>query len=166
MADGSCYCRCSIIPFDASIIHLMIAIWRTMCLVGLGGIVESLMTRPELINGASSHTASWAILFTAGIIGWSWAFAIATALRLYDRVHRMLTGRPSRHAAADPRALAAEIAALQAQIAHLRDTAASYDLSLDDSLHRLDERLQRVEGRSTRRADVRSDAAQHVQHLR
>jgi len=57
-------------------------------------------------------------------------------------------GRPLPLPRTDPQALAAEVAALNTQIAQLRDTATSFDVSFDQTLERMDERLRRVEQQS------------------
>jgi hypothetical protein len=116
----------------------MIAPWRVLCLAGLGGFAESL-------SAHTGHAGVWLVMTAAGAIGWSWAAVITGLLAVRDRLTEMLTGRAPRRAATDPKAMAAEIASLRAQLAQLRDTAHSYDLSFDDTLHRLDERLRTVE---------------------
>jgi hypothetical protein len=112
--------------------------FRLLCLVGLGGLIEA-----DLMH--SGHLVSWAILFAAGGLGWSWATVITAAAATRDRVRSWVTGRPVHRSPQDPAVLAAELHALQAQLAQLRETATSYDLSLDESLHRIDERLRNME---------------------
>lgn len=117
-----------------------------MCLVGLGGVIESAMAQSAPGSGLQpSHLSSWAILCAGGAVGWSWATVLTWLSALRNNIIRMVTGRPIKREATDPAVIAEELAALRAQLGQLRDTAHSYDLSFDDTLHRLDERLRRVE---------------------
>ncbi len=117
---------------------------RAICLVCFGGFVQSGI-------GEGFHTAGtsvWAAVFAVTGLGWMWATLGSAALKLRDSVIARLTGRPQPLPATDPKALAAEVAALNAQIAALRDTATSFDVSFDQTLARMDERLRRVEQQS------------------
>ncbi|MBV9851239.1 MAG: hypothetical protein JO250_16335 [Armatimonadetes bacterium] len=80
--------------------------------------------------------------------GWGWYAIGQTARAALSRLQAVLTGRPQPLPETDPKALAAEMAALNAQISQLRDTATSFDLSFDQTLQRLDERLRRLEQQS------------------
>jgi len=127
----------------------MIALWRALCLVGLGGVIETTLSLSGPGNGLPpNHLSSWAILCAGGAVGWSWATVLTWLFALRNNIIRMVTGKPVKPEATDPAVIAEELAALRAQLGQLRDTAHSYDLSFDDTLHRLDERLRRVEHKS------------------
>lgn len=109
--------------------------WGMICLISFGGMIETL-TRS---HGADAPI--WGTLLGVGLVGWSWAAVFAAVTQAVNA----LTGRRRPLPRTDPQALAAEMATLNAQIAQLRDTATSFDMSFDQTLQRLDERLRRVE---------------------
>ncbi|BDI30800.1 hypothetical protein CCAX7_28510 [Capsulimonas corticalis] len=118
--------------------------WRVFSLVGTGGLMESMIARGD------RHTAMiWAVITLISVTGWLWTTAFGAASQIGRRIAHAVTGRPLPLPATDPKALAAEIAALNAQIAQLRDTATSFDVSFDQTLARMDERLRRVEQQSS-----------------
>ena len=113
-------------------------------MISLGGVLESIHS-----HGWGSATGSaWVILLLVSSCAWGWYVAGQTARAALARLHAVVMGRPLPRPATDPKALAAEVAALNAQIAQLRDTATSFDLSFDQTLQRLDERLRRLEQQS------------------
>ena len=116
--------------------------FRLICLVGLGGLIQAHLDH-------AGDTLGWLVVFCAGGVGWSWAAVIAAAIGLRNRVRSWITGKPTNRSATDPSLLAEEIYALRTQVANLRDTATSYDLSLDEALQRIDERLKHVEHSGT-----------------
>ncbi len=89
----------------------------------------------------------WTALTLMGVsaLGWLWSALAASVKTLWQQASYVLTGRAPARPTTDPKALAAEVAALNAQIAQLRDTATSFDVSFDQTLQRMDERLRRVE---------------------
>ena len=96
---------------------------------------------------AENHAGAvaWGTLMGVSALGWLWS-ALATSVKtLWQRASYVLTGRAPARPTTDPKALAAEVAALNAQISQLRDTATSFDVSFDQTLQRMDERLRRVE---------------------
>lgn len=117
-------------------------LWRTVCLIGFGGFLEA--------HGAHAghDIGPWTVLLGVAAVGWSWTWLGKTAFGLRDAFVARLTGRAQALPTTDPKALAAEVAALNAQIAALRDTATSFDVSFDQTLARMDERLRRVEQQS------------------
>ena len=98
-------------------------------------------------TGVADHggEAAWAALMGVSALGWLWYALAASAKTLWQRATYVLTGRAPARPTTDPKALAAEVAALNAQISQLRDTATSFDVSFDQTLQRMDERLRRVE---------------------
>lgn len=117
---------------------------RATCLVCFGGFVQSGI-------GGGFHTTGaevWGAVFAITGLGWAWAMLGNAALKLRDGFIARLTGRPQVLPTTDPKALAAEVAALHAQISQLRDTATNFDVSFDQTLARMDERLRRVEQQS------------------
>jgi hypothetical protein len=117
--------------------------WRIFSLLGLGGLTQS-------IWGADQHAElMWAIVSGVSLLGWFWTAVFGAAGNAGRRIAHMISGRPMPLPATDPKALAAEIEALNAQIAQLRDTATSFDVSFDQTLARMDERLRRVEQQSS-----------------
>ena len=118
--------------------------WRIFSLIGVGGLAECVIGRD------SKHVALlWLALCLVSFIGWMWTAAFGAANKIGQRLAHAVTGRPMAMAATDPKALAAEIEALNAQIAQLRDTATSFDVSFDQTLARMDERLRRIEQQSS-----------------
>ena len=88
------------------------------------------------------------LLLLVAALGWGWAALFAGGRALLRHAAALLIGRPVPLPRTDPQVLAAEVAALNAQIAQLRDTATSFDVSFDQTLERMDERLRRVEQQS------------------
>lgn len=119
-------------------------ILRAICLVSVGGFIQSAIS----VGFGTQANETWAAVFAITGLGWMWATLGNAALKLRDAFIARLTGRPQPLPATDPKALAAEVAALNAQIAALRDTATSFDVSFDQTLARMDERLRRVEQQS------------------
>ncbi len=114
--------------------------WGAVCWISLGGLIDTLFA------ASGRHSVwPWVILIVAAGSAWGWS----AALTAFGSARRFVTARVTGQAvplpATDPQALAAEVAALNAQIAQLRDTATSFDVSFDQTLHRLDERLRRIE---------------------
>ena len=118
---------------------------RTICLISLGGLMENVAAQGF---GNDHGFGLWLTLLLVSACGWGWCAAGRTARAALSRLQAVLTGRSQTLPATDPMALAAEMAALNAQIAQLRDTATSFDLSFDQTLQRLDERLRRLEQQS------------------
>ncbi len=113
---------------------------RAVCFICLGGLLEALFR--------GGDRAAWLVAFAVSGCGWAW-YGIGTAtLHACARLWAALTGRPLPLPQTDPKALAAEIQALSLQLSQLRDTATSFDLSFDQTLHRLNERLSRLEQQS------------------
>ena len=119
--------------------------WRTACLISLGALVGITITSPS----NSGTNAEWcAAIFGVSVLGWAW-LSLGTAMQSgLARLTYLVTGRQVARPRTDPQALAEEVAALNAQIAQLRDTATAFDVSFDQTLQRLDERLRRVEQQS------------------
>ncbi len=112
---------------------------RALCWVSLGGLIG---TRAHAWEG------TWGVLLLVSACGWAWYALGQTARAALNRIQAVLLGRPQPLPTTDPRALAAEVAALNTQISQLRDTATSFDMSFDQTLQRLDERLRRLEQQS------------------
>lgn len=115
--------------------------WGYVFWLSLGGLLEG------QIGGA--HRGVWLLVGAVSALGWAWSALAAGDLSLVRQFSAVATGRPVPLARTDPKAMAEELAALNAQIAQLRDTATSFDVSFDQTLHRLDERLRRVEQQSS-----------------
>jgi hypothetical protein len=111
-----------------------------VCLISLGGFLET-------FSGGAGR-GMWLLAFAVSGCGWAWYGIGVTAARALTRLRAAVTGRPPALLETDPQALAAEIRALNAQLAQLRDTATSFDMSFDQTLHRLNERLSRLEQQS------------------
>lgn len=93
-------------------------------------------------------TVPMVLLLLVAALGWGWS-ALLTGVRALGRhAASLLLGRPLPLPRTDPQVLAAEVTALNAQLAQLRDTATSFDVSFDQTLERMDERLRRVEQQS------------------
>lgn len=120
-------------------------LWKTLFLVGLGAILESLRVP---FGKEGQNIPFWETILVAGLLGWSWSALSHSLQTIKSRWTSFVTGRPQPLPRTDPKALAEEVAALNAQIAALRDTATSFDVSFDETLHRMDERLRRVEQQS------------------
>ena len=116
--------------------------WGIAFWISLGALLECRFA------GAGQHEGTWAMIALGSALGWAWSALAAGAFALFRRFSAAITGRPVVLARTDPQALAAEMAALNAQIAQLRDTATSFDVSFDQTLQHLDERLRRVEQQS------------------
>ncbi len=103
----------------------------------------------NVTQAGSGNPKEWGAMMSivVGIsaLGWLWYAVAASARTLWQRASYVLTGRAPARPTTDPKALAAEVAALNAQISQLRDTATSFDVSFDQTLQRMDERLRRVE---------------------
>lgn len=118
---------------------------RVLCLISLGGLIENAHAGAYVNDNGFGF---WATLFAVSALSWAW-YTIGTAARAaLSRVRAVLTGQPQPLPQTDPKALAAEMTALNAQISQLRDTATSFDMSFDQTLQRLDERLRRLEQQS------------------
>ena len=118
---------------------------RTLCLVSLGGLIENM----DAYGSGNDHGFGlWLTLLLVSACGWGWYGVAKTAKAAAIRFRVMLTGQSQSLPTTDPQALAAEMAALNAQISQLRDTATSFDMSFDQTLERLDERLRRLEQQS------------------
>ncbi len=90
------------------------------------------------------------LCFLASGIAWRWPQITRMAYAIRSRVLVTVTGKtPPPYPTTDPAALAAEMARLNAQMAQLRETAMGFDDSFSQTLHRLDERLRRVEQQSS-----------------
>jgi len=115
--------------------------WRAAFFVSVGWLLDEMFR---------FHSLDWrgSVVSLAALTGWGW-FALAAGIRgVFCTLFFRVTGQPLPLRVTDPQALAAEIAALNAQISQLRDTATSFDVSFDETLHRMDERLRRVEQQS------------------
>lgn len=112
--------------------------WGAVCWLSLGGLFETLFA-------GTHHALAWLIVLAAFGTAWGWSAALSAVGAARQFIASRLTGQVAPLPATDPKALAQEVAALNAQIAQLRDTATSFDVSFDQTLHRLDERLRRVE---------------------
>ena len=117
-------------------------IWGAIFLLSSGMVIGSNAEATGHSNGLA-----WTALTFMGVSGlcWLWFALAASARTLWQRAAYVLTGRAPARPTTDPKALAAEVAALNAQISQLRDTATSFDMSFDQTLQRMDERLRRVE---------------------
>jgi hypothetical protein len=113
---------------------------RTLCLISLGGLLASWVGVHE--------GRVWPVLFVFCGLGWAWTALGAGVKAGWQRLLYALAGKPMPMPETDPKALAAEIKTLNAQLAQLRDTATSFDMSFDQTLHRLNERLSRLEQQS------------------
>lgn len=111
----------------------------TICLISIGGLVESGM------QNAGHDAALWGLVAGISVLAWCWSALAAVAMRVLNAI----TGKRQFRSQTDPRILAAEVEALNAQLAQLRDTATSFDVSFDKTLGCLDERLRQVEQRNT-----------------
>ncbi len=117
--------------------------WGAVFWISLGTLIDHLWL------GAGRFSATpLVLLLLVSILGWGWAALLAGGRALFRHAASLLLGRPLPLPRTDPQALAAEVAALNAQIAQLRDTATSFDVSFDQTLERMDERLRRVEQQS------------------
>ncbi len=112
--------------------------WGALGLISLGGLTET------LIRIDKHDWPVWTLLLAVSVCGWGWSVLYTGIQAARDGVLGAAGRRPVLPAT-DPRALAEEINALNAQIAQLRDTATSFDVSFDQTLQRLDERLRRIE---------------------
>ncbi len=116
--------------------------WGIAFWISLGGLLECQFA------GVGQHFWTWTLITLVAALGWGWSALAAGAFTLLHGFASLVTGRPVPLPRTDPQALAEEVAALNAQIAQLRDTATSFDVSFDQTLQRLDERLRRVEQQS------------------
>ncbi len=115
---------------------------RTLCLISFGGFLSS------ATGSSNANLPLWEVLFSFSLLGWGW-MSLGTAVRTgLQRLLFTLAGRPMPVPETDPKALAAEIKTLNTQLSQLRDTATSFDMSFDQTLHRLNERLSRLEQQS------------------
>jgi hypothetical protein len=117
--------------------------WGILFWISLGGVLDF-----TVLPSARYGSTPWYLLLGAAALGWGWSALFSGGRALLRLALAALTGRPQSLPRTDPRALAEELAALNAQIAQLRDTATSFDVSFDQTLQRLDERLRRVEQQS------------------
>ena len=117
--------------------------WGAVFWISLGALADHLWLETSRIS-----TAPFVLLLLVSAFAWGWAALFAGGRALFRHVAALLLGRPLPLPRTDPQALAAEVAALNAQIAQLRDTATSFDVSFDQTLERMDERLRRVEQQS------------------
>ncbi len=117
--------------------------WGTAFWISLGALVDHFWLHTGRIS-----TMPLVLLLLVAALGWGWTALLAGGRALFRHAASLLLGRPLPLPRTDPQALAAEVAALNAQIAQLRDTATSFDVSFDQTLERLDERLRRVEQQS------------------
>lgn len=114
-------------------------VWGAIFLFASGIMFGHAMQAP------SGDYRLWGVVMGVSALGWLWFALAASARTLWQRASYVLTGRAPVRPTTDPKALAAEMAALNAQISQLRDTATSFDVSFDQTLQRMDERLRRVE---------------------
>ena len=117
--------------------------WGAVFWISLGLLIDHLW-----LNAGRIGATPLALLLLVSALGWGWTALFAGGRALFRHAASVLLGRPLPLPRTDPQALAAEVAALNAQIAQLRDTATSFDVSFDQTLERLDERLRRVEQQS------------------
>lgn len=117
--------------------------WAIFFWISLGTLIDHLWLHTGRIG-----TTPLVLLLLVAALGWGWSALFAGGRALLRHAILLLTGRPHPLPRTDPQALAEEVAALNAQIAQLRDTATSFDVSFDQTLERLDERLRRVEQQS------------------
>ena len=117
--------------------------WGAVFWISLGALIDHLWLRENHIG-----TSPMVLLLLVSALGWGWAALLTGARTLCRQAASLLLGRPLPLPRTDPKALAAEVAALNAQLAQLRDTATSFDVSFDQTLERMDERLRRVEQQS------------------
>jgi len=61
--------------------------------------------------------------------------------------------------------LVRQIEALQAEVAKLRDTSTSYDLTIDHQLHRVEQRLEFLEGKRGYVAPAAATSEENVQRV-
>ena len=117
--------------------------WGTVFWISLGVLIDHLW-----LGAGRLGTTPFVLLLLVAALGWGWAALLAGGRALLRQAAALLIGRPLPLPRTDPKALAAEVAALNAQLAQLRDTATSFDVSFDQTLERMDERLRRVEQQS------------------
>ena len=117
--------------------------WGTVFWISLGVLIDHLW-----LGVGRLGTLPLALLLLVAALGWGWAALLAGGRALFRQAAALLIGRPLPLPRTDPKALAEEVAALNAQLAQLRDTATSFDVSFDQTLERMDERLRRVEQQS------------------
>ena len=117
--------------------------WRAVFWISLGALIDHLWLGENHFS-----TFPMVLLLLVAALGWGWTALLTGARALGRQAASLLLGRPLPLPRTDPRALAAEVAALNAQLAQLRDTATSFDVSFDQTLERMDERLRRVEQQS------------------
>lgn len=117
--------------------------WGVAFWISLGALIDHLWLHTGHIS-----TTPLVLVLIAAALGWGWAALFAGGRAIFRHAASLLIGRPLPLPRTDPQALAAEVAALNAQIAQLRDTATSFDVSFDQTLERMDERLRRVEQQS------------------
>ena len=117
--------------------------WGTVFWISLGVLIDHLW-----LGAGRLGTTPFVLLLLVAALGWGWAALLAGGRALFRQAAALLIGRPLPLPRTDPKALAAEVAALNAQLAQLRDTATSFDVSFDQTLERMDERLRRVEQQS------------------
>ncbi len=117
--------------------------WGAVFWISLGALIDHLW-----LGAGRISTTPLVLLLLVAAFGWGWAALFTGGRALFRHAAALLIGRPPPLPRTDPQALAAEVAALNAQIAQLRDTATSFDVSFDQTLERMDERLRRVEQQS------------------
>lgn len=115
--------------------------FRIVFLISIGGLWQA------NVDGSGS-TEIWMTALAISGAGWGWAAAGQAIQAGYRRVLYALAGKPLPMPETDPKALAAEIKTLNAQLSQLRDTATSFDVSFDQTLERLNDRLSRLEQQS------------------
>lgn len=117
--------------------------WGAVFWISLGTLIDHLW-----LGAGRIGMAPLVLLLLAAALGWAWAALLTGGRALFRRGASLLIGRPLPLPRTDPQALSEEVAALNVQIAHLRDTATAFDVSFDQTLERMDERLRRVEQQS------------------
>jgi hypothetical protein len=117
--------------------------WGIVFWISFGTLIDHLW-----LGAGHVGTPPLALLLLVAALGWGWTALFAGGRAFFRHATALLVGRPLPLPRTDPQALAEEVAALNAQIAQLRDTATSFDVSFDQTLERMDERLRRVEQQS------------------
>ena len=115
--------------------------FRVVFLISLGGFWQA------NIDG-NGNMAVWVTALAIAGGGWAWLSIGQTIRGIYGRLQSALLGRPLPMPETDPKALAAEIKMLNTQLSQLRETATSFDMSFDQTLERLNDRLSRLEQQS------------------
>jgi hypothetical protein len=120
--------------------------FRTLFLISVGGCLDAWFGHST--GNPNGDLPVWLTALCLSGGGWAWLTIGAGIQTAYRRLLYALAGKPVPMPETDPKALAAEIRALNSQLSQLRDTATSFDVSFDQTLERLNDRLCRLEQQS------------------